>query len=299
MPRIAIFGYRHPMDSKRTLLTAVCITLATVAACDVADTPVRDDVSTDARAPFGKADHRQDGSCLADGDLDACGGPSKDGCWCDDECVSYGDCCADKSEVCDDPQTVDPLSEAFCTDGPMTRDQALRYIAPGEPFDEDLEWVEFDAVSLERSCGPTGCDEWTEVADGIIAGNIVATSLGAVWRPRVSVQVSELAASMKAEIYEGGFTPARLRLWGKKAQPIRVYYPSTGRFAWEQGVTFNATQQLDSGRVSINFGSSGEVSGESTFRTGEDCFQFRNVHQGYGGREYMTVIYGRFAPPAP
>ena len=31
-----------------------------------------------------------------------CNGPSDSGtCWCDELCVDYGDCCADKAEVCD------------------------------------------------------------------------------------------------------------------------------------------------------------------------------------------------------
>ncbi len=37
------------------------------------------------------------GSCAAA----ECGDQSKDGCWCDTECASYGDCCADKAAVCD------------------------------------------------------------------------------------------------------------------------------------------------------------------------------------------------------
>jgi uncharacterized protein YkwD len=35
------------------------------------------------------------GSCQG-----ACGGQSADGCWCDEECVDSGDCCADREQVC-------------------------------------------------------------------------------------------------------------------------------------------------------------------------------------------------------
>ena len=35
----------------------------------------------------------------------SCGGPSDDQCFCDDSCERYGDCCADKVEVCDDHTT--------------------------------------------------------------------------------------------------------------------------------------------------------------------------------------------------
>jgi hypothetical protein len=55
------------------------------------------------RRPIGKADLV--GSCSAD----ECGGASVEGnCWCDDECLTFGDCCADKATVCDGAQpTID------------------------------------------------------------------------------------------------------------------------------------------------------------------------------------------------
>jgi hypothetical protein len=31
---------------------------------------------------------------------DSCGGPSADGCWCDDQCEAFGDCCSDYEDVC-------------------------------------------------------------------------------------------------------------------------------------------------------------------------------------------------------
>ena len=52
------------------------------------------------RRPLGKADAF--GTC-ADSD---CDGQSLDGnCWCDDACVQFGDCCADRVEVCEAPDT--------------------------------------------------------------------------------------------------------------------------------------------------------------------------------------------------
>lgn len=46
---------------------------------------------------------RAGGSCV-----DACGEQSPDGCWCDDLCADYGDCCADKTQVCDAPAPPPP-----------------------------------------------------------------------------------------------------------------------------------------------------------------------------------------------
>lgn len=50
------------------------------------------------RGPLGKADAV--GSC-ANGDATFCGDQSDGNCWCDDQCVDFGDCCGDKPLVCD------------------------------------------------------------------------------------------------------------------------------------------------------------------------------------------------------
>lgn len=67
---------------------------------------------TSERAPLGKADAI--GSCLGPAGT-LCGGPSEGNCWCDDQCESYGDCCADKPQVCDAPALC--LSDVACADG--------------------------------------------------------------------------------------------------------------------------------------------------------------------------------------
>lgn len=66
-----------------------------------ADAAADDAASEDAgRGPLGKAD--DNGSCgSATGN--ACGGQSGDGCWCDDQCAGFGDCCSDHADVCLDP----------------------------------------------------------------------------------------------------------------------------------------------------------------------------------------------------
>lgn len=58
------------------------------------------------RSVQGKADGDFSASCV-----DNCGGKAAAGCWCDSSCAAYGDCCLDKSEVCDaKPATC----EGFC-----------------------------------------------------------------------------------------------------------------------------------------------------------------------------------------
>lgn len=44
---------------------------------------------------FSTVQHTSQDSCV-----DACGGQSPDGCYCDDLCVEYGDCCADHADAC-------------------------------------------------------------------------------------------------------------------------------------------------------------------------------------------------------
>ncbi|MBW2735366.1 MAG: hypothetical protein JRH20_23530 [Deltaproteobacteria bacterium] len=38
---------------------------------------------------------------------DACGGQSPDGCWCDAQCTNFGDCCSDKTELCQEETTCE------------------------------------------------------------------------------------------------------------------------------------------------------------------------------------------------
>ena len=59
------------------------------------------------RAATGKAD--MPGSCKG-----FCGGQSADGCYCDSQCETYGDCCADKADECDvTPKTCEDLG-GYC-----------------------------------------------------------------------------------------------------------------------------------------------------------------------------------------
>ncbi len=88
---------------KFSLLASLLLPLV---ACDTA-VPGPDSGSNDVveveRTPLGKADAI--GSCTTPEGGDVCGGPTEVGnCWCDDECESYGDCCGDKAEVCDDDE---------------------------------------------------------------------------------------------------------------------------------------------------------------------------------------------------
>ncbi len=100
------------MKSRHIILLALSGLLAS---CDAPGQATTDADET-ARTPVGKADGAPAGSCQ-----DACGGPSNDGpCWCDELCISYGDCCLDKAAVCDPPDTevVDAALLLVNTAGP-------------------------------------------------------------------------------------------------------------------------------------------------------------------------------------
>ncbi len=67
------------------------------------------------RHPLGKADAA--GTCESPtGDF--CGGQSAGACWCDEECVNFGDCCADRAQICDcHPQSCQPTDCGAIQDG--------------------------------------------------------------------------------------------------------------------------------------------------------------------------------------
>ncbi|HTJ83035.1 MAG TPA: hypothetical protein VL400_15045 [Polyangiaceae bacterium] len=74
------------------------------------------------RGGFHSTDALAEGTC--DG---ACGEQSDDGCWCDDLCDGYGDCCADYHATCDAPAPPSKLDvrlmvpPKIAADGRVTR----------------------------------------------------------------------------------------------------------------------------------------------------------------------------------
>jgi hypothetical protein len=64
----------------------------------------------------------------------ACGGKGIGACWCDDLCLSYGDCCPDKVELCDGPL---PSALQFYKDWEAKKAQVESAILAdhGKPFD--------------------------------------------------------------------------------------------------------------------------------------------------------------------
>jgi len=77
-------------------LISLCFLPILLAACAGAGDGGGDDA---ARGPIGKADLV--GSCSVESVADQCGGSSPDGCWCDDACADFGDCCGDNRAACD------------------------------------------------------------------------------------------------------------------------------------------------------------------------------------------------------
>ena len=145
--------------SIRKLLLTLCIPFTV--ACVTTSDGGRDG-SQSARGPLGKADHF--GSCAATDGTDHCGGPSDGSCFCDDACVVFGDCCADKVAVCGGGQPGPGpdicLADSDCGDGEVCDDTKCfdcgdGGICPavcfGECVDQDVE--EPTLCLTDAACG--------------------------------------------------------------------------------------------------------------------------------------------------
>jgi hypothetical protein len=62
--------------------------------------------------PDGLAAGRADQESVPPGTCEAsCGAQAVAGCWCDDQCEGYGDCCADFAPVCLDDEVTEPAAD--------------------------------------------------------------------------------------------------------------------------------------------------------------------------------------------
>lgn len=145
-----------------------------------------------ARGRLDKADQLA-GSC-GSGQETSCGGQSADACWCDDQCSSFGDCCADVINVCDE---FNPCAGASCGDGcsPCAPNDPECF-TPSIPFacDADLSCVgavlppscdgtpdSCAGKSCGDSCSPPGPSPATPhacSADGLCAEAVTAPECG-------------------------------------------------------------------------------------------------------------------------
>jgi hypothetical protein len=81
--------------------------------CSLVAVGCADDPGPDYQDPRGTAERLKTNWGKSDGTgcAGACGGKAAAGCWCDAKCLQYGDCCADKVEVCDGGA---PSCTGFC-----------------------------------------------------------------------------------------------------------------------------------------------------------------------------------------
>ncbi|MEM6990934.1 MAG: PEP/pyruvate-binding domain-containing protein [Myxococcota bacterium] len=77
---------------------SMLVAFGLAAACSAGTGSSGDEAEVD-RGPLGKADAA--GSCRGDDGETFCGGKSAGACWCDDQCVDFGDCCSDIAPVCE------------------------------------------------------------------------------------------------------------------------------------------------------------------------------------------------------
>ncbi len=85
-----------------------------------------------------------------------CGGQSPEGCWCDDQCTQYGDCCDNINDVCQD------LSNIFtaCMNVQCGTDNDCGTCLPTETCNADGQCVPASDCQPDcegKECGPDGC----------------------------------------------------------------------------------------------------------------------------------------------
>lgn len=156
----------------RTLFTSLSVlAVASAVGCSVEIGGPGDSAEQHAveRGPIGKADMW--GSCAAasqqqqaqGGASDHCGGQSTGNCWCDEQCADFGDCCADKVDVCGQacPDANDPAVHYV---GDAQTCMVIRYVCEEgqEPFGGACGCGCIDVEPAGDACGGLlglSCDE--------------------------------------------------------------------------------------------------------------------------------------------
>ena len=148
------------------------------------------------------------GSC-ATVEGDTCGAQSPDGCWCDEQCAQFGDCCADVAAVCDDEPVPEPAGCAvpatyavevevvwdpatvpnphFSPVVGATHDASLSLWTPGGMATNGIE-----VMAETGATGPLVAEVQDAIADGtagaVVLGSPIPVSPGGT---TVSVEVDE------------------------------------------------------------------------------------------------------------
>lgn len=170
----------HAAIMRPVLLFASMLAFAACAgAADEAD-PAADPP----RGPLGKADST--GTC--EGTL--CDGPSADGsCWCDDACIDYGDCCADRAAVCE----ADPADAQLLVDALLGVDDLSVGVTPSCGTDPRICCDE--AGNVSSPCGPVDID--------LEAPQLEVAPVGGQWRVDVLMR-AKIATQMAIPVRYAG-----------------------------------------------------------------------------------------------
>jgi hypothetical protein len=150
----------------RSISMTIGLALAFAIACDGGEKVPEDRGLYTAERGLGKADSTQ--TCKA-----SCGKQSPGGCWCDSQCASYGDCCADKAAECDTTTpTPTPTKgcEGFCgkksSEGCWCDSQCSKYgdccsnkvaVCDGTPTPDPEPDPEPDPDPVLPACYKAGC----------------------------------------------------------------------------------------------------------------------------------------------
>jgi hypothetical protein len=116
--------------------------------------------------------HAERGTWHSDGKADdgatcagACGGEASVGCWCDDQCAMYGDCCPDVKMAC----APAPTNQVDLFDGSLamgTPADSARMVALFQPGTSTAPVGGALYAERTRACNTsTGCGPWTPLAN--------------------------------------------------------------------------------------------------------------------------------------
>lgn len=192
------------------------------------------------------------------------------------------------------PRLADPYAPGWCSGAPLSREQALRWIAPGGTRAEVP--VTRRGVSITtRNCSPAGCEPWTSSAqrNPALTGSLVYQigGFGPTHERKVRFTKDDLLHALRPSVDLEEFL-----LFAKRSIGEPIHYTETGRYAYTAPVTLRATVDLGGGEPRFSIGEAGEVHGETTLDVTDHCYQLRNLrteHFQQGVRtETLTVAYG-------
>lgn len=104
-----------------------------------------------------------------------CGGVATSGCWCDDACSYYGDCCVDKTDVCGENYTYSALTSAgydatewnfsYCEDDEDLDGDGIGCSVDNCVYAYNTDQADSDGDGIGDACDDADGDYWSDDYD--------------------------------------------------------------------------------------------------------------------------------------